>query len=138
MARIKARNATIIVVDTTGASRIISGRANSATLTLSSEAVEVTAFGEEWRTRVGDGIKDWELAVSGFWDGAASQIDSIFWSILSACVGVKFGPGGSDTGMPKYVASGICQDFEIGSEVEGAVTFSTTFVGASTLEASTW
>lgn len=138
MTRRTARNTTIVITDSGNASRLVSGRSNTATLTFSSEAVDVTSFGAEYRERIADGIKDWELSCAGFWDGAASQIDEILYGVLSACTAVQYGPSGSTSGDVKYSGCAILQDYEISGEVEGAVEWSGTFVAASVLNRGTW
>ena len=120
------------------ASMNLSGRSNNATLSRSSEAVEATVFGETMRFRVGDGIQDWELSISGFFDGAASNIGDYLNEGLSACVNLVYGPQGSGTGQAKLSGCSILQDYEISGELEGAVEFSATFVAAGDLSASTF
>ena len=52
MPKERARNTAIVITDSTAASRLISGRSNQATLEQSSEEIDVTTFGNEWRERL--------------------------------------------------------------------------------------
>lgn len=138
MAKQTARNTTILILDSGAASRILSGRANSATMSFSSEAVDVTSFGAEYRQKIADGIKEWSMSVNGIWDGAASQLDEIMYGILGACTSMCYGPGGSATGAVQYSGCAILSEYSVEGEVSGAVTWSGTLVSASDLNRGSW
>jgi hypothetical protein len=138
MARVTARNTTFLVKDSTSASRTLSGRANTATLSFTSEAVDATAFGESFRFRIADGIKDWTLSVAGVWDGAASQIDEILYGILAACTSACYGPGGSSSSSVQYSGCCILNNYEVAGALEGVVTWSAEFAAAGSLTRGTW
>ena len=140
MARVSGRDVFISVSPTGGAACpfTLSGRANSGTLTFSSEEVDVTSFGALYRERVADALRDWSMECAGFWDGAASQIDYILYTIHAACVAVAFGPNGSGTGAIKYSGCMILQEYSVEGAVEGAVTWSATFQAASVLNRGTF
>ena len=138
MARVTARNTTLLVQDSGGASRILSGRANNATLNFTSEAVDGTAFGESYRFKIADGIKDWGLTMSGVWDGAASQVDEILYGILAACTSACYGPGGSVSGQVQYSGCCILNTYEVAGALDGMVTWSAEFAGSGSLTRGTW
>ena len=138
MARVTARNTSLLVGDSAGASRVLSGRANTATLSFSSEAVDGTAFGESYRFKIADGIKDWSLSMAGVWDGAASQVDEILFGILAACTSVCYGPGGSTSGLTQYSGCSVLNTYEVAGELDGMVTWSAEFVGSGSLTRGTW
>lgn len=138
MARVTARNTSLLVGDSAGASRVLSGRANTATLSFSSEAVDGTAFGESYRFKIADGIKDWSLSMAGVWDGAASQVDEILYGILAACTSACYGPGGSTTGAVQYSGCAILNTYEVAGALEGMVTWSAEFAGSGSLSRGTW
>ena len=138
MAKVTARNTAIRILDSNGASRLISGRSNSAEMSFTAEAVDVTTFGAGYREYVADGLRDWELSIDGMWDGAASQIDEILYGVLGACTSLCYGPSGSTTGMVQYSGCAICTEYTVSGAVEGAVTFSATFKAASQLNRGTW
>ena len=138
MARVTARNTTLLVKDSTSASRTLSGRANSATLSFSSDATDGTAFGETYRFLIADGVKGWTLSMNGVWDGAASQVDEILFGILAACTSVCYGPGGSTAGLTQYSGCSVLNTYEVAGELDGMVTWSAEFVGSGSLTRGTW
>ena len=138
MARISGRNSYIAASSLNTASLNLSGRSNTWTLNITSEEVDVTSFGAAYRERVADALKDWGVEVSGFWDGAASNIDAFLSEIHAACSTVFVGPNGSTTGFIKYSGCMILQDYSVETAVEGAVTWSATFQAASVLNRGTF
>lgn len=139
MARVTAKNTSISASDPTNAASInLSGRSNTATMSFTAPAVQVTAFGEEYHTRIGDGIKDWEMSIGGFWDGAASQLDEFMFNALGACINIVYGPGGSESGQVEYSGCAVLQDYESSGELEGGVEWSSTVVAASVLNRGTF
>jgi hypothetical protein len=132
MSRISARDGHIKILDGNSASKNISGRANAYTLSFTSEEVDVTCFGDLYRSRVADGLRDWTIEFGGFWDGAACQIDDILFSVLAACTSVCLYPGGS-AATTYWSGCAIMQDYTVEGAVEGGVSYSATFMAASTL-----
>lgn len=128
MARIVARNAGIVF-----GARDISARSNTAALSLSTEAPEVTCFTETTRTRVPGGLSDAELTVDGFWDSAASQVDEIFSASLGASGMAGFYPQSTDASMKGYEFSGILSRYNSNAAVAGAVTTAVTLTGCAPL-----
>lgn len=139
MAKITARNVSLGVEDSSGACQSISGKSNTATFTHSAEAPDVSSFGATTRERLPDGLKDWELSVAGFWDGAANELDSILFPIVGASTMISYGPAGSTSGCTLYTACAVMPDYSIEGSVEGAVTFSATFQARTgSLTRTTW
>ena len=139
MARVVARNVSIGVEDSTGACAVLTTRSNTATMTFTAEAPEVTTYGEVYRTRLPDGLRDWEFSVSGFWDGSANALEAIMYPILGASTQIYYGPGGSTSGCTKYTACAVCTNFSIEGSVGAAVTYSATFSGRSgSMTRATW
>jgi len=140
MAKIVAKNTSLYVDNSSAASTAISGRTNTVSLSFSAETPDVTSFaGAGWRERIQDGLKDWELSIGGFYDPAATQIDTILFGILGASTRVQYGPGGSISGCTKYTASAVCSDYTVDGSVEGAATYSATFAARTgAMSASTW
>lgn len=131
MGKVNGNNVSIWVDDATSACQSITGWGNSITLSWEAETPEVTTFGNINRERLPDGIQDWELSVDGFWGGDVDEIDALLSGILGGSTFIQLGPGGSDTGNVKYSACAILSSYEIGVELEEAVTFSATFVARS-------
>jgi len=124
MARIVAKNAKVF-----GGARNLSGRANSATLSVSGEIPDVSAFGEDFRSRLPDGLRDAELSVAGFTDLSACQTDESFAALKTASAWWGFYPGNSTASNVGREMNGIVSDYSVEAAVEGAVTFSVTVGG---------
>lgn len=139
MARVTARNTHISACDPANTACIVlSGRSNTATMAFEAPGVQVTAFGEAYHSRIGDGIKDYTLDVGGFWDGAASNLDEFMFNAVGACINFVYGPGGSDSGSIKYSGCVILDEYEISGELEGGVEWSATLTAASDLNRGTF
>jgi len=139
MPKSNGNNVSLYILDSTGASQSITGWGNSISLSWEAETPEVTTFGNINRERLPDGIQDWELSFDGFWGGDSGEIDEILGGILGGSTMIFLGPGGSDSGKTQYSACAILQSYEIGVELEEAVTFSATFVARSgSLTRGTW
>jgi len=126
MARIVAKDAKIF-----GGARDLSGRANSATMSVTAESPEVSAFGEGYRSRLHDGLRDCELSVAGFTDISASQTDESFDALKGASAWWGFYPGDSTASKVGREMNGILNDYNVEAAVEGAVTFSITVGGVT-------
>ncbi len=138
MARKSGRDVYISVSPVGSCPFNLSGRSNSATLSFTSEEVDVTAFGALWRERIPDALRDWSLETAGFWDGAASNLDAILYEVFAACCAVAVGFAGSATGGVKYSGCMILQEYTTEGAVDGAVTYSATFQAASQLNRGTF
>lgn len=139
MGKITSSSVALYVEDSSGASQSISGWGNSITLSWSSEAPEVTAFGNDTRERLPEGLKDWELSFDGFYGPDSGEIDDILSGILGQATVIQLGPAGSGAGDPKFTASAILTSYEIGITLEDAITVSATFTARSgSLTRGTW
>ena len=139
MGKIAGNNVSLWILDSTGASQSITGWGNSISLSWEAEAPETTSFGNINRERLPDGIQDWELSFDGFWGGDSGEIDEILSGIVGGSTIIFLGPGGSGTGDVQYTACAILQSYEIGIELEEAVTVSATFVARSgSITRGTW
>jgi len=139
MSKIVARNAALGIHDSTTACRSFTGSANSVTITYSAEAPETTAFGDDLRQRLQDGIKDWELTFDAFFGTGASEVDETLYGILGASTHVSFGPSGSATGAIWYSACAVLTNYEMTFGIADAATVSGTLVARSgSLTRSTW
>lgn len=139
MARIIARNASFYLEDSSGASRAMTGLTNSITLSQTAEAPEVTAFGEDTRTRLSGGLKDWELSFDAFFSSGANEVDEVLSGILGGSTLFKFGPSGSSSGCIMYTACGVLTEYSMDLGVEDAATVSGTLTARSgSLTRTTW
>lgn len=139
MARVIARNASLYLEDSSAACQSMSGLTNSITLGQTAEAPEVTAFGEATRTRLADGLKDWELSFDAFFSSGANEVDAVLSGILATATLFKFGPTGSTSGCIMYTACGVLTDYSMDFGVEDAGTVSGTISARSgSLTRGTW
>ena len=60
---------------------------NSAELSIESDDLETTAFGGEWRTRIG-GLKSASLTLSFMQDFGASSVDATLYPLLNTAATV--------------------------------------------------
>ncbi len=123
MGKIIARNGSLYVEDSSNACQAMSALISSMTLTMSAESPDVTGFGEQDRQRLPNGLRDWSLAISGFWSFGASEVDAVFSGIGSGgSTLIYFGPGGSTTGCVMYSACAVLVDYnvELGGPNESA------------------
>ena len=128
MAKIIARNATLGIDDSTGACRALSSFVNNVTLNLTAEAPETTGFGDTYRTRMQDGIKDGELSFDAFLATGANETDAVLYGILGASTCWIFGPAGSGSGSPiRYSASAILTQYQMTFALADAAQVSGTF-----------
>ena len=118
------------------ASNDVSGSANSVSLEGTADAQEKTAFGNDWRGRVG-GLKDWAGSVDINQDFAASEIDSILWPLLGTRVAVEIRPTTAvrGTSNPSYAGFAIITSYNpLGNSVGDLATSSVALMGDGELE----
>ena len=101
----------------------------SVTLPVEAEGVERTAFGDEWRGRLG-GLKDWTCTLSFNQDFASGGIDSVLWPLLGTSVAIVIRPDSAAVGAdnPEYSGNGIMTSYppfgtSVGELVTGDITF---------------
>jgi hypothetical protein len=128
MGKIAGRKARVILEG-----RDFSCTSNNATLTFSAEAPEVTAFCDDNRARMNDGIKDIELSVDGFFNSGASQADVALHSFMAASVLGGFYPVGYGACSLAYDFGGILTSYEMTFALEDAGTMSFTVSGCNPL-----
>ena len=87
MPKITARNAEFFAGYTD-----LTGRSNTITLSMTSEAPDVTTFKSDVVERLADGLKDGELTGGGFFDADDYNVDHIFNQISSASTTYGFYP----------------------------------------------
>lgn len=139
MARIVGRNASLYIEDSTGASRSMSGLLNQITLTRSSDAPDVTGFGDDNRQRLSNGIKDFELTFQAFFSTGANEVDSVLSGILGGSSVFRFGPSGSTSTCILYTGCTVLTEYSCEFATEGAATVSATMQARSgSLTRTTW
>ncbi len=140
MGKIVARNASLYVLDSSGACQSVSALTNNIKLSMSAEAPDVTGFGQNNRERLADGIKDWELTGDFFWSSGANEVDAVLAGIgPSGSTFIWFGPSGSTSGSVMYTASAIMTKYDLTFALADAAKAAVTFVGRSgSLTRGTW
>ena len=139
MAKIHARNGSLYVEDSSGACQAMSALVSSITLGQSSDAPDVTGFGEDRRQRLSNGIKDWELSMNGFWSSGANETDEVLSGILGGSTMFYLGPSGSTSTCVQYSACGVLTEYNIDLAVEDAATIAFTMMSRSgSLTRGTW
>jgi hypothetical protein len=128
MAKVAARNASLGIDDSTGTCRAMGFLVNNITLNLSAEAPETTGFGDTYRQRQQDGLKDGELTFDGFFGNGANETDQVLSNLLGASTRWVFGPSGSGATASGYSACAILSTYEMTFGLEDAGQVSGTFV----------
>ena len=87
-----------------------------------------------------DGIKDWELSMDGYYEGAVEEIDEVLFGLVAgASCFIEFGPTGSTSGSVKYSASALLNNYEINFQLEDAGAISANFQARTgSMTRATW
>jgi len=70
---------------------ILSTSINSVTLDITADEVETTAFGSNYRTRIG-GLRDASVSLDFHQDFAAGAVDALLFPLMGSTVAVKIAP----------------------------------------------
>ena len=89
MAKFVVKDPVIIVGGST-----VTASCASATISLEADDVETTAFGSEWRTRVG-GLKGGSVDFEFHQDFGAGGVDTLLYPLLGGTAAVSIKPGGT-------------------------------------------
>jgi len=139
MTKMVARNASLYIQNSAGASIAISGDLNQVSLVRSVEIPDITPYTDVDRVRLPGGVRDWELTFNGFYNAGAGGIENILWGITGSPTMFKFGPAGSLSGQIMFTACAILSQYAADSTVGGAVTISGTLVARTgSLTRTTW
>ena len=112
---------------------------NSAELSIESDDLETTAFGGEWRTRIG-GLKSGSLTLSFMQDFGASSVDATLYPLLNTAATVVITPtSGSVTATnPSYTAVCLVNQYSpFASSVGDIATLSVTWPVSGTVTRAT-
>lgn len=106
MAKIVARNAEVFAkgID-------ISARTNAVAFSVTAEAPDVTCFKSDVRERLANGLKDAEFTGNAFFDAAASSVDELFNSLMTASTMYGFYPQAASSGRLGYEFGGITTEY---------------------------
>ncbi|MGA0927241.1 MAG: hypothetical protein ACO3RW_08580 [Burkholderiaceae bacterium] len=111
----------------------------SVDLSVESDDVETTAFGGEWRTRVG-GLKSASLTLDFHQDFGAASVDATLWPLLNtvATVVIKPTSGSVSATNPTYTAEALVNAYQpFASSVGDLATLSVTWPVSGTVTRAT-
>lgn len=111
----------------------------SVDLTIDSDDVETTAFGGEWRTRVG-GLKSASLSLDFHQDFGAASVDATLWPLINtiATVVIKPTSGSASATNPSYTAECLVNQYQpFASSVGDLATLSITWPVSGTVTRAT-
>jgi len=111
----------------------------SVDLSVESDDVETTAFGGEWRTRVG-GLKSASLTLDFHQDFGAASVDATLWPLLNtvATVVIKPTSGSVSATNPSYTAEALVNAYQpFASSVGDLATLSVTWPVTGTVTRAT-
>lgn len=111
----------------------------SVELTVESDDVETTAFGGEWRTRVG-GLKQASLTLEFHQDFGASSVDATLFPLLNTIATVVILPTSDSVGAtnPSYTAECLVNQYQpFASSVGDLATLSVTWPVSGTVTRAT-
>lgn len=112
---------------------------NSAELSIESDDLETTAFGGEWRTRIG-GLKSGSVTLSFMQDFGASSVDATLYPLLNTAATVVIKPtSGTVTATnPSYTAVCLVNQYSpFASSVGDIATLSVTWPVSGTVTRAT-
>lgn len=101
----------------------------SVDLTIESDDVETTAFGGEWRTRVG-GLKSASLTLDFHQDFGAASVDATLWPLINTIATVVIKPTSATASAtnPTYTATALVNQYQpFASSVGDLATLSVTW-----------
>ena len=92
---------------------VLSTSIASVTLDITADEIEVTAFGDSYRKRIG-GLKDASVSLDFHQDFAAGAIDSILFPLMGQTVDIKIAPtSGTVTATnPEYRFSALVTQYQ--------------------------
>jgi hypothetical protein len=112
---------------------------NSVELAIESDDLETTAFGGEWRTRIG-GLKSGSLTLQFMQDFGSSSVDATLYPLLNTLATVVIVPtSGSVTSTnPSYTATCLVNSYSpFASSVGDIATLSVTWPVSGTVTRAT-
>ena len=112
---------------------------NSVELSIESDDLETTAFGGEWRTRIG-GLKSGSLTLQFMQDFGSSSVDATLYPLLNTLATVVIVPtsGTVNSTNPSYTATCLVNSYSpFASSVGDIATLSVTWPVSGTVTRAT-
>ena len=117
----------------------LSTNLNSVELSIEADDLETTAFGGEWRTRVG-GLKSGSVTLSFLQDFGASSVDATLFPLFNTLATVVITPTSSTVSStnPSYTAVALVNQYmPFASSVGDIATLSVTWPTSGTITRAT-
>lgn len=116
----------------------LSDHCRNGTLALEAEALDSTAFGDNWREQTG-GLKAGTLTLEFLDDFAASEVDATLWPLLGTVVTFTIRPTADAVSAtnPNYSGSVLIAQHAVGGELGTMATKSLTFPTSGTVSRAT-
>ena len=105
-----------------------------------SDEIEVTAFGTEWRQRIGGGLKDASISIDFHQDFGAGSVDAILSPLFNTIATVVVTPtsGSVSATNPSFTGTfSVVQYSPVASSVGDLATFSVSWPSAGTVSRGT-
>lgn len=112
---------------------------NSVELAIESDDLETTAFGSEWRSRIG-GLKSGSLTLSFMQDFGASSVDATLYPLFNTLATVVITPTSGTVNSTNPAYSAVClvnQYSPFASSTGDIATFSVTWPTSGTITRAT-
>ncbi len=112
---------------------------NSVELSIESDDLETTAFGGEWRTRIG-GLKSASVTLAFMQDFGAASVDATLYPLLNTAATVVIKPtsGTTTATNPAYSFTALCNQYSpYSSSVGDIATLSVTWPVSGTVTRAT-
>ena len=123
MPYVHGRNAKLLVTESAGSTRDVSGDSNSITLTWTRDNPDVTTFGQDTHQRIG-GLHDATMTGAYVFNTTEScGVPQVFDNLISGSyvTYIQYAPGGSITGCPLYTACMLVNSHSHTAGVNAAV-----------------
>jgi predicted secreted protein len=117
----------------------LSTNLNSVELSIESDDLETTAFGGEWRTRIG-GLKNGSITLSFLQDFGAASVDATLFPLFNTLATVVITPtsGSVNSTNPSYTATALVNQYmPFASSVGDIATLSVTWPTIGTVARAT-
>lgn len=117
----------------------LSSNLNSVELSIESDDLEITAFGSEWRSRVG-GLKTGSVTLSFLQDFGAGSVDATLYPLFNTLATVVITPtsGTVTSTNPSYTAVALVNQYmPFASSVGDIATLSVTWPTSGTITRAT-
>jgi hypothetical protein len=107
----------------------LSGVSNSTTFSQFTEALDDTAYGDTYHSRIG-GLEDYEASIEGYLEFGSGLVDPHVFNNLGSSVPYLFAPQGiTDGEADTYFCKGLVGSFELGGSVGELASWSAELVG---------